>query len=245
MSGDLGSIIRNKKSTWQKSCRECLKREKEMLQLSNIGVLTTPGLQRIKNLTEEAETVKELLEQPQNTRVQRYLRDFCLNCVGDQKERVENRGLKPESAFHRVFVSDAMLPFHHLRDIRRQLCLSSHHMSPLHCRSESSRPHASMAHECPKGSRTEPAMWTVSYLLAHCSGWERLQPLSTPKLLSRHRLVHDLHSRFLLESVERVGSFQEAVALFVGVLAVCAALCLFRKPSNAPGHGSFSCGLSF
>ena len=66
-------MIKDKESTWQMSCRESLKREQEVLVMveelkaprsvdENTTATIIRGLKRIRNLVEEKDTLKELLE---------------------------------------------------------------------------------------------------------------------------------------------------------------------------------------
>ena len=69
---DLAPLVKDKKSTWQKSCRESLKREQEAPTLEeemktqgsvaeSNRVVLVQGLKRLKKLRGEEEEAKELL----------------------------------------------------------------------------------------------------------------------------------------------------------------------------------------
>ena len=73
--GDLGSLLKDTKSTWQKSCKESMKKEQEVLVFAdelkaqgnvdeNTRAMTIRVLKRIRKIREEKEeeAAKELLE---------------------------------------------------------------------------------------------------------------------------------------------------------------------------------------
>ena len=70
--GDLGSLVKDTRSTSKKFCKESLKREQEVLVLAeeleargsvdgNARAIINRGLKRIKKITDEEETLRELL----------------------------------------------------------------------------------------------------------------------------------------------------------------------------------------
>ena len=80
--GELGSVLQDKTSTWQKSCKESLKREQEVLVLQeaskahgkmdeNSRATIMRGLKkRLRKIREEEEAAEKLLEEVQDTRQQ-------------------------------------------------------------------------------------------------------------------------------------------------------------------------------
>ena len=93
--GDLGSLVKDKRSTWQKSCTESLKREKEVRVLAaevnaqgsvdeNTRAIIIRGLDRIRKIREE-ETLRELLDEvldrrkPQEDEMWKELEDHMAN----------------------------------------------------------------------------------------------------------------------------------------------------------------------
>ena len=66
----VGELLKNKKSTWPKSCKESLKRDQEVLVVAdelkaqgnvdeNTKAMITPVLKRIRKIMEEGEAAKE------------------------------------------------------------------------------------------------------------------------------------------------------------------------------------------